>query len=117
MGNADDVRLRALDMEAKTAREQLESYLQKYREAAARDADNAAPADARIIATAEPPRSPTFPKAWQTILLATLAAIVASAGVAAASGARSGRGGRSSLARSWRPGAAGSISGSQRGGR
>ncbi len=85
MGNADDVRLRALDMEAKTAREQLESYLQKYREAAARDADNAAPADARIIATAEPPRSPTFPKAWQTILLATLAAIVASAGVAAAS--------------------------------
>lgn len=85
MGNADDVRLRALDMEAKTAREQLESYLQKYREAAARGADNAAPADARIIATAEPPRSPTFPKAWQTILLATLAAIVASAGVAAAS--------------------------------
>jgi hypothetical protein len=72
-------------MEAKTAREQLESYLQKYREAAARDADNAAPADARIIATAEPPRSPTFPKAWQTILLAALAAILASAGVAAAS--------------------------------
>jgi polysaccharide biosynthesis transport protein len=83
-GNADDVQLRALDMEAKTARDQLESYLQKYREAAARDADNAAPADARIIATAEPPRSPTFPKVWQTILLATLAAIVASTGVAAA---------------------------------
>ena len=71
-------------MEAKTDREQLESYLQKYREAAARDAANAAPADARIIATAEPPRSPTFPKVWQTILLATLAAIVASSGVAAA---------------------------------
>jgi len=83
-GNADDVQLRALDMEAKTAREQLESYLQKYREAAAREAGNAAPADARIIATAEPPRSPTFPKVWQTILLATLAAIVASSGVAAA---------------------------------
>jgi succinoglycan biosynthesis transport protein ExoP len=83
-GNADDVQLRALDMEAKTDREQLESYLQKYREAAAREADNAAPADARIIATAEPPRSPTFPKVWQTILLATLAAIVASSGVAAA---------------------------------
>ena len=83
-GNAEDVQLRALDMEAKTDREQLESYLQKYREAAAREADNAAPADARIIATAEPPRSPTFPKVWQTILLATLAAIVASSGVAAA---------------------------------
>ena len=83
-GNAEDVQLRALDMEAKTDREQLESYLQKYREAAARDAANAAPADARIIATAEPPRSPTFPKTWQTIVLATLAAIVASSGVAAA---------------------------------
>ena len=96
-GNADDVRLRALDMEAKTAREQLESYLQKYREAAARDADNAAPADARIIATAEPPRSPTFPKAWQTILLATLAAISASAGVVAASALAADEAGVSSL--------------------
>jgi uncharacterized protein involved in exopolysaccharide biosynthesis len=83
-GNADDVQLRALDMEAKAAREQLESYLQKYREAAARDADSAAPANARVIATAEPPRSPTFPKVWQTILLATLAAFVSSTGVAAA---------------------------------
>jgi succinoglycan biosynthesis transport protein ExoP len=83
-GNAEDVQLRALDMEAKTDRDQLESYLQKYREAAAREAANAAPADARIIATADPPRSPTFPKVWQTILLATLAAIVASSGVAAA---------------------------------
>ena len=36
-GNADDVQLRALDMEATAAREQLESYLQKYREAAARE--------------------------------------------------------------------------------
>ncbi len=84
-GNADDVQLRALDLEATAAREQLESYLQKYREAAAREADNAAPADARVIATAEPPRTPTFPKAWQTILLATLAALAISTGVAAAS--------------------------------
>ena len=74
------VRLRALEMEAKGARDQLESYLQKYGEAAARDADSSAPADARIIATAEPPRTPTFPKVWQTILLATLAAFLARAG-------------------------------------
>ncbi len=84
LGKADDVQLRALDLEAKAAREQLESYLPKYREAAAREADNAAPADARVIAAAEPPRTPTFPKVWQTILLATLAAFAVSGGVAAA---------------------------------
>ena len=89
-GNADDVRLRALDMEAKAAREQLESYLQKYREAEARDADNASPADGRVIATAEPPRTPTFPKVWQTIVLATLAGVVVSTGVAAAATLASG---------------------------
>ena len=63
-GNEDDVQLRALEMDAKAARDQLESYLQKYREAAARDVANAAPANARIIADAEPPRLPTFPKVW-----------------------------------------------------
>ncbi len=83
-GNEDDVRLRALEMDAKAARDQLESYLQKYREAAARDVADAAPADARIIANAEPPRLPTFPKIWPTILLATLSTFVVSTGVAAA---------------------------------
>jgi succinoglycan biosynthesis transport protein ExoP len=83
-GNADDVRLRALEMDAKAARDQLESYLQKYSEAAARDADSGSPANARVIATAEPPRTPTFPKVWQTIVLATLAGFVVSSGVAAA---------------------------------
>jgi polysaccharide biosynthesis transport protein len=82
--------LGALDLEAKTAHEQLESYLRKYREAAARDTDAAAPVG-RIIAAAEPPRSVAFPKPWQTILLATLAAIVASSGVAVASALASGK--------------------------
>ena len=89
-GNADDVRLRALEMDARAARDQLESYLQKYREAAARDADSGAPANARVIATAEPPRTPTFPKVWQTILLATLAGFVVSSGVAAAAALAAG---------------------------
>jgi uncharacterized protein involved in exopolysaccharide biosynthesis len=83
-GNVDDVRLRALDLEAKTAREQLESYLQKYREAIAREADNAAPADARIIESASEPRTPTFPKKAPTVLLATLAGLLVSVGVVAA---------------------------------
>ncbi len=88
-GAADDVRRRVLDMEAKAARDELESTLQKYREAEARDADTAA-ADARVIAAAEPPRAPTFPKAWQTVLLATLAGFFVSTGVAAAAALASG---------------------------
>ena len=72
-GNADDVRLRALQLDAKTSGDQLESYLQKYREAIAREAENAAPADARIVAGASEPRTPVFPKKVPTVLLATLA--------------------------------------------
>ena len=78
------MQLRALELDAKTARDQLESYLQKYREAVARDADNAAPADARIIASANEPRAPTFPKKGPTILLATLAGLIVSASAVAA---------------------------------
>lgn len=83
-GNVDEAQLRALELDANTARQQLESYLQKYREALAREADNAAPADARIIASATEPRSPTFPKKGPTILLATLAGFLISLGVVAA---------------------------------
>jgi uncharacterized protein involved in exopolysaccharide biosynthesis len=83
-GDADDVQLRALELDAKTSRDQLESYLQKYREALARDADNAAPADARIIERATEPRTPTFPKKAPTVLLATLAGLLVSVGVVAA---------------------------------
>ena len=83
-GNAADVQLRALELDAKTSREQLESYLEKYREAVARVADNAAPADARIIESASEPRTPTFPKKAATILLATLAGFFVSFGVVVA---------------------------------
>ena len=83
-GNADDVQLRALQLDAKTAGDQLESYLEKYREAVAREAGNAAPADARIIAAAGEPRIPTFPKKVPTILLATLAGFLVSFGAVVA---------------------------------
>ena len=82
--SADDPRLPGLETDAKVARDQLESAVRKSREAAARDADGAPPADARIVATAEPPRAPAFPKTWPTILLASLAAFLCSLGVAAA---------------------------------
>ncbi len=82
--NSDEVKLRALELDAKTAREQLESYTAKYREAVAHDADNAAPPNARIIETARAAVSPTFPKTGPTLLLATLAGFLISAGVVAA---------------------------------
>ena len=66
--DAGQVQLRALELDAKTAREQLESYINKYREASARDADDAAPANARVIATAQQPLAPTFPKKAPTVL-------------------------------------------------
>src|SRR5581483_6708802 len=81
-GDQDNVQLRALQLDANTARDQLESYVQKYREAIARDADNAAPADARVIAPATEPRYPTFPKKIPTLLLGTLAGFLLSAGIA-----------------------------------
>ena len=80
-GNVDEVQLRALDLDAKAARDQLESYVQKYREAIARDADNAAPADARVISVASAPRSPTFPKKTETLALGTLAGLLLSTGI------------------------------------
>jgi polysaccharide biosynthesis transport protein len=82
--NADEVRLRALELDAKTAREQLESYITKYREAFAREADDATPANARVIATAQEPLAPSFPKILPTILLATLAGFLLSAGIVVA---------------------------------
>jgi polysaccharide biosynthesis transport protein len=83
-GDGDTVKLRALELEARTAREQLESYLAKYREAEARESDAAGPPNARIIETANPPSLPSFPKATATILLTALAGFVLSLGVASA---------------------------------
>jgi succinoglycan biosynthesis transport protein ExoP len=80
-GNVDEVQLRALELDAHAARDQLESYVQKYREAIARDADNAAPADARIISVASPPRSPTFPKKTETLAIGAFAGLLLSTGI------------------------------------
>src|SRR5271163_3570340 len=82
--DADQVQLRALELDAKTSREQLESYINKYREASARDADDATPANARVIATAQEPLAPTFPKKAPTVLLATLAGFLLAAGIVVA---------------------------------
>jgi succinoglycan biosynthesis transport protein ExoP len=71
--NDSEVQLRALEREARTQREQLEQYMLRYREALARDAQNATPADARIISRAIEPTQPSFPKKLPTMIVATLA--------------------------------------------
>jgi uncharacterized protein involved in exopolysaccharide biosynthesis len=78
--NEQDLQLRALERDAKTERDLLESYLAKYREASARDNINAAPPEARIISRATPALKPDYPKKVPTVLIAAFAAFALSAG-------------------------------------
>ncbi|MBX6329328.1 MAG: lipopolysaccharide biosynthesis protein [Pseudolabrys sp.] len=78
--NERDLELRALEREAKTQRDLLESYLAKYREATARESINAAPPAARIISRATPAIKPAYPKKLPTVLVAAFAGFALSAG-------------------------------------
>lgn len=79
-GNSSEVQLRALEREAKAQRDQLESYLSRYREASARDAENATPADARIVSRAVTPETPSFPKKGPIVALALVLALLFATG-------------------------------------
>ena len=78
--NEQDVQLRALEREAKSQRDLLESYLAKYREASARDNVGAASPEARIISAAVVSNTPAYPKKLPTILVAALGMFVLSSG-------------------------------------
>jgi uncharacterized protein involved in exopolysaccharide biosynthesis/Mrp family chromosome partitioning ATPase len=78
--NEQDVQLRALEREAKSQRDLLESYLGKYREASARDNIGAAAPDVRVISTAVVSNTPAWPKKLPTVLIAALAVFVLSIG-------------------------------------
>lgn len=56
------VQLRALERNATAQRELLESYLTRFREAAARGSRNYLPVDARVFSRAVVPSAPYFPK-------------------------------------------------------
>ena len=75
-----DVELRALEGDAKTQRDLLESYLAKYREATARDSINAAPPEARIISRAVSALAPSYPKKVPMVLIAAVAGLLLSVG-------------------------------------
>jgi polysaccharide biosynthesis transport protein len=79
--NSQDVQLRALERDAKSQRDLLESYLGKYREATSHDSINSTPAEARIISRATVSNVPAYPKKLPTILIATFAMLVMSSGL------------------------------------
>jgi polysaccharide biosynthesis transport protein len=79
--NEQDVELRALERDAKSQRDLLESYLAKYREATARNTIASAPPDARIISRASVSNVPAYPKKLPTVLIATLATFVLCCGI------------------------------------
>jgi polysaccharide biosynthesis transport protein len=70
--NEQDVKLRALEREAKSQRDLLESWLAKYREATARDNVGASSPEARIISRGIVSNTPSWPKKVPTVLIASL---------------------------------------------
>ena len=72
----DEVELRALEREAAAERALLESYLTRYREAAARADRNSMPADARIFERAMPPHEAYFPKKGPIVAAAFAATLL-----------------------------------------
>ncbi len=78
--NGQDVQLRALEREAKSQRDLLESYLAKYRETTARDSLSAMPGEARIISRAAVSNTPFFPQKLPIVLIAGMAVLFIAAG-------------------------------------
>lgn len=81
--NGDDVKLRALEREARAQRDLLESYLAKYREATTRENIDTAPSDGRVISRAIVSNMPAYPKKLPIFLIATLATLMLAAGTIA----------------------------------
>lgn len=71
-----DVQLRALEREARAQRDLLESFLGRYRDAAARSDPSSVQPDARIISRASAALEPTYPKKLPIIAMAALATLL-----------------------------------------
>jgi uncharacterized protein involved in exopolysaccharide biosynthesis len=78
--NGQEVQLRALERDAKSQRDLLESYLTKYREAMSHDTPDSTPADARVVSRATVSNVPDYPKKLPTIVIATFAMLMLSSG-------------------------------------
>ena len=85
LANTDEVMLRALERNAQSLKDQLESSTTKYQEALARQSSTATPADARIISRASLPQDPSYPKKMPFIVFGTIATLVFAFGFVVAS--------------------------------
>ncbi|MBX3515037.1 MAG: lipopolysaccharide biosynthesis protein [Xanthobacteraceae bacterium] len=83
--NSQDVQLRALERDAKSQRDLLETYLSRYRDTVARETPDAVQADARIISRAIPSTKVHFPKKLPIVFIVTFGVLVAMTGFLAAS--------------------------------
>lgn len=72
----EGVQLRALEREAASQRELLETYLGRFRQTASRSQANAIPPDARIISRAIMPTEAFFPKKLPIIIAAMVATFI-----------------------------------------
>ncbi len=77
----DEIKLRALEREAKANRDLLESYLARYRDGSARGDLGALPSNATIISRAHASSTPSFPKKAPLTMLITAVALLLSAAV------------------------------------
>ncbi len=68
-----EIKLRALEREAKANRDLLESYLARYQDAASRHDMGAVPANATVVSRAHASTKPSFPKTGPVTLLVTAA--------------------------------------------
>ncbi len=80
--NVDEVKLRALEREAAANRSLLETFLNRYTDARARDTVNAQPGLARVISRADVPTDPSYPKRGPIVLLSMLAGCAIALGLA-----------------------------------
>lgn len=71
--DGDEIQLRALEREARTNRDLLNTYLARFRDAEARGVSAIAPAYATIVSKAHVPTEPYFPKTKLLTILATVA--------------------------------------------
>lgn len=78
--NSQDVQLRALERDAKSQRDLLESYLSRYRDTVSRETPDAVQADARIISRALPSTKVHFPKKLPIVFIVTIGALIAMIG-------------------------------------
>ena len=74
----NSVTLKALEREATAQRDLLEAYLARYRQATSRTAENATPADARIVSNATEPTDVFFPKKIPITIVAAVGTLVVS---------------------------------------